>query len=130
MINEPSADLIVRINNANKAKIPSITLGTSNLVTAILTVLKAEGYITDFKAIVKNKKSTTIVELKYKNLVPTINGIKQISKPGLRVYQESKKLPRVLHGLGTAIISTSNVVMTDKQARKANIGGEVLMYVC
>ena len=129
MITDPIADLIVRINNANKAKIPSITLGTSNLVTAILTVLKAEGYITDFKAIVNKKKSTTIVELKYKNLIPTINGIKQISKPGLRVYQESKKLPRVLHGLGTAIISTSNGVMTDKQARKANIGGEVLMYV-
>ena len=129
MITDPIADLIVRINNANKAKIPSITLGTSNLVTAILTVWKSEGYITDFKAIVKNKKSTTIVELKYKNLVPTINGIKQSSKPGLRVYQESKKLPRVLHGLGTAIISTSNGVMTDKQARKANIGGEVLMYV-
>ncbi len=126
---DPIANLVVRIKNANKARIPSISFFGSNLISSILTVLKNEGYITDFKVITVNRRKNTLVELKYKNSIPTINGIKQISKPGLRVYQQANKLPRVLHGLGIAIISTSKGIMTDAQARKENLGGEVLMYV-
>lgn len=126
---DPISDLVVRIKNANKAKMPSISFTGSNLTIAILDVLKAEGYITNYKIFKKANRRNVLVELKYKKLIPTINGIKQISKPSLRVYMEAKKLPHVLHGLGIAIISTSKGIMTDAQARKANLGGEVLLYV-
>ena len=128
-MNDPISDLVVRIKNANKAHIPSISFSSSSLTSSIAEVLKQEGYIENYKIISHNKKKTTIIDLKYKNLLPVIHGIKQISKPGLRVYQECKKLPYVLHGLGTAVISTSKGVMTDKEARKNKIGGEVLIYV-
>lgn len=128
-MNDLIADLVVRIKNANKAKLPNVKLYTSNLVSAILNVLKKEGYVVDFKTISKNNKKLTILELKYKNLTPTINGIKQISKPGLRVYQEYRSLPKVLNGLGTAIVSTSKGVKTDKEAREMRLGGEVLIYI-
>lgn len=126
---DPIANLTVRIKNANKARIPSISFYGSNLISMILTVLKDEGYINNFKVIKNRNRMNTLVELKYKNLVPTINGIKQISKPGLRVYQQADNLPYVLHGLGIAIISTSQGIMTDAKARKLHLGGEVLMYV-
>ena len=126
---DPISDLVVRIKNANKAHIPSISFNSSSLTSSIAEVLKQEGYIENYKIISHNKKKTTIIDLKYKNLLPVIHGIKQISKPGLRVYQECKKLPYVLHGLGTAVISTSKGVMTDKEARKNKIGGEVLIYI-
>ena len=126
---DPISDLVVRINNANRAKIPSITFNSSSLTSSIAEVLKQEGYIENYKIISHNKKKSTIINLKYKNLVPVIHGIKQISKPGLRVYQECGKLPYVLHGIGTAIISTSKGVMTDKEARKNKVGGEVLIFV-
>lgn len=128
-MNDPISDLVVRIKNANKAHIPSISFSSSSLTSSIAEVLKQEGYIENYKIISHNKKKTTIIDLKYKNLLPVIHGIKQISKPGLRVYQECKKLPYVLHGLGTAVISTSKGVMTDKEARKNKIGGEVLIYI-
>lgn len=126
---DPISDLVVRIKNANKAHIPSISFSSSSLTSSIAEVLKQEGYIENYKIISHNKKKTTIIDLKYKNLLPVIHGIKQISKPGLRVYQECKKLPYVLHGLGTAVISTSKGVMADKEARKNKIGGEVLIYI-
>ena len=126
---DPISDLVVRIKNANKAHIPSISFNSSSLTSSIAEVLKQEGYIENYKIISHNKKKTTIIDLKYKNLLPVIHGIKQISKPGLRVYQECKKLSYVLHGLGTAVISTSKGVMTDKEARKNKIGGEVLIYI-
>ena len=126
---DPISDLVVRIKNANKAHIPSISFSSSSLTSSIAEVLKQEGYIENYKIISHNKKKTTIIDLKYKNLLPVIHGIKQISKPGLIVYQECKKLPYVLHGLGTAVISTSKGVMTDKEARKNKIGGEVLIYI-
>ena len=126
---DPISDLVVRIKNANKAHIPSISFSSSSLTSSIAEVLKQEGYIENYKIISHNKKKTTIIDLKYKNLLPVIHGIKQISKPGLRVYQECKKLPYVLHGLGIAVISTSKGVMTDKEARKNKIGGEVLIYI-
>jgi small subunit ribosomal protein S8 len=132
MIIDPISDLVVKIKNASKAHHADAIIQTSSLTSAILTVLKDEGYITDFE--VKNHKSSdkkqrTIIKLKYKEQTPVITGIKQISKPGLRVYQENKKLPKVLNGLGIAIISTSQGVVTDKFARKNNLGGEVIAYV-
>ncbi len=128
---DPISDLITKINNARKAKLPEVTIYTSKLTTAILDVLKEQGYIEDY-AIAKDKKSSnkvTTIKLKYKNFISSISGMKQISKPGLRVYQESKKLPKVLNGLGIAIISTSQGIVTDKFARKNNLGGEIIAYV-
>ncbi len=113
---DPIADLITKINNARKAKLHEVTIYTSKLTSAILDVLKQEGYIEEY-LVSKDKKSSnkiTTVKLKYKNFTSAISGMKQISKPGLRVYQESKKLPKVLNGLGVAIISTSQGVVTDK----------------
>jgi small subunit ribosomal protein S8 len=128
---DPIADLIVRIKNANKARHPNCAIYTSNITTAILNVLKNEGYITNFETKKGHKSavSKTTITLKYKDQIPAITGIKQISKPGLRIYQESKKIPRVLSGLGIAIVSTSQGVVTDKFARSNNLGGEVIAYV-
>ena len=128
-MNDPIADLVVRIKNANKARIPSVSLSGSNLTTSIIDVLKKEGYIAQYKVVSTNKKKTTVIDLKYKNSIPTINGIKQISKPGLRVYANKEDLPRVLGGLGIAIISTNQGVVTDKKARELAVGGEVLAFV-
>ncbi|MGL4951769.1 MAG: 30S ribosomal protein S8 [Mycoplasma sp.] len=129
MHTDPIAELLTKIRNAKKAYKPSITVQTSNVKTAILEVLKNEGYIKDFTVTTEDSKSFTEVKLKYKNKASAIHGLRQISKPGLRVYSESTKLPKVLNGLGIALISTSKGVMTDKEARKNNIGGEVIAYV-
>ena len=126
---DPISDLVVRINNANRAKISSITFNSSSLTSSIAEVLKQEGYIENYKIISHNKKKSTIINLKYKNLIPVIHGIKQISKPGLRIYQEAKKIPKVLNGLGIAIISTTQGIITDKLARKNNVGGEIIAYL-
>jgi small subunit ribosomal protein S8 len=131
MFTDPIADLIIRIKNANRARHPNCTINTSKITSAILEVLKSEGYIENYETKKNNKSNVTrtIITLKFKDQVPAISGIKQISKPGLRIYQESKKLPRVLSGLGVAIISTSQGVVTDKFARTNNLGGEVIAYV-
>ena len=130
MYMDPISDLLLRIKTGTKIKRPSVVVKTSKLVTNILEILKNEGYIESYKteSIGKNK-TQTIVNLKYKNNVSSITGLKQISKPGLRIYSEAKKLPKVLNGLGIAIISTSMGLMTDKKAKKNNIGGEVIAYV-
>lgn len=131
MFMDPIADLISKLNNANKAKLPSIKIQTSHLTTAIVEILKNEGYISSYniKKAARTNKDITIVFLKYKNQIPAINGLKQISKPGLRAYTSAEKMPRVLNGLGIAIVSTSHGVMTNKNAKKANLGGEVIAYV-
>ncbi|MDE7433699.1 MAG: 30S ribosomal protein S8, partial [Mycoplasmoidaceae bacterium] len=106
---DPISDLITKINNARKAKLPEVTIATSKMCTSILEVLKQEGYIEDY-LVSKAKKSAnkqTVIKLKYKNFVSSITGMKQISKPGLIIYQESKKIPKVLNGLGIAIVSTN-----------------------
>ncbi len=126
---DPISELLTKIRNAKKAYKPSVTVTTSNMKTAILTVLKNEGYIKDFTTTVEDKKSFTEIKLKYKNKQSAIHGLKQISKPGLRVYRECEKLPKVLNGLGIALISTSKGVMTDREARKNNVGGEIIAYV-
>lgn len=127
---DPISDLLLRIRNATKARKEEVVVNTSKLITNLLNILKEEGYINDFKTndIGNNKKETTVY-LKYKNNVSSISGLKQISKPGLRIYSEAKKLPSVLNGLGIAIISTSMGLMTDKKAKKNNVGGEVIAYI-
>lgn len=127
---DPISDLLLRIRNATKARKEEVIVNTSKFVLNVLQILKTEGYINDFKTIdIENNKKQTTVYLKYKNNVSSISGLKQISKPGLRIYSEAKKLPSVLNGLGIAIISTSMGLMTDKNAKKNNVGGEVIAYI-
>ncbi len=127
---DPIADLLVRIKTGTKAKKDVIEVRTSKIITSILKLLKDEGYITSFEnKDLGNNKSVTEITLKYKDNISSIMGVRQISKPGLRIYSESDKLPKVLNGLGIAIISTSKGLMTDRDARKNHIGGEVIAYV-
>lgn len=129
MMTDPIADMLTRIRNANQMRHETVEVPTSKTKTAMLTVLKNEGYIADFK-VSKDVKSVTTITLKYtEDHQRVIRGLKRISKPSLPVYTTAEDLPRVLNGLGVAIISTSNGVMTDKEARKQKIGGEVLAYV-
>jgi small subunit ribosomal protein S8 len=129
MMSDPIADLLVRIKNANAMRHETVEVPTSKTKTAILAVLKQEGFIADY-AVSEGVKSVTTVTLKYtENNQRVIKGLKRISKPSLHVYAKSEDLPKVLNGLGVAIISTSQGIMTDKQARKLNIGGEVLAFV-
>ncbi|MCR5705821.1 MAG: 30S ribosomal protein S8 [Acholeplasmatales bacterium] len=128
---DPIADMLTRIRNANKMLHETVEIPASNIKTSILNVFKNEGFIADFKTeSLENNKSVTTVTLKYiDNKERVIKGLKRISKPGLRVYVEADKLPKVLNGLGVAVISTSKGVMTDKDARKQKLGGEVLAYI-
>ena len=128
---DPIADMLTRIRNANKMLHETVEIPASNIKTSILNVFKNEGFIADFKTeSLENNKSVTTVTLKYiDNKERVIKGLKIISKPGLRVYVEADKLPKVLNGLGVAVISTSKGVMTDKDARKQKLGGEVLAYI-
>ncbi len=129
MMTDPIANMFACIMNANKMRKETVVVPTSTVKTSILTVLKNEGFIADFVVSADTKSQTTIT-LKYtENNERVIRGLKRISKPSLRVYQSAEDLPKVLNGLGVAIISTSQGIMTDKQARKAKIGGEVLAYV-
>lgn len=126
---DPIADMLTRIKNANTMRHETVTLPSSNTKTAILAVLKNEGFISDY-VVTKDVKSVTTVTLKYnENNQRVIKGLKRISKPSLPVYTKAEDLPKVLNGLGVAIISTSQGIMTDKQARKLKIGGEVLAYI-
>ncbi len=128
-ITDPIADMLTRIRNAVQAKHDSVTIPCSKQKLEIARILKGEGFIEDYAVEVDVRKNI-VVTLKYgKNGQKVINGIKRISKPGLRVYVEANKLPRVLNGLGIAIISTSKGVMTDKDAKVKHVGGEILAYV-
>ena len=125
MMTDPIADMLTRIRNANAMRHETVVVPSSKTKTAMLDVLKKEGYIADFK-VSKDVKSVTTVTLKYtEDHQRVIRGLKRISKPSLPVYTTAEDLPRVLNGLGVAIISTSKGVMTDKEARKQKIGGEV-----
>jgi len=127
---DPIADMLTRIRNANKERHASLTFPASTKKVEILNILKKEGYIVDFSVEkLENNKSNITVVLKYKGERRVISGIKRISKPGLRVYVESDKIPYVYNGLGTAILTTSQGLMTDRTARKAKIGGEVIAYI-
>ena len=127
---DPIADMLTRIRNANSAKHKTVDVPASKMKTAIAEILFKEGYIKSFELINDENQGTIRITLKYDEKgVRVIDGIKRISKPGLRVYANKEELPRVLNGLGTAIISTSQGLKTDKEAREAGIGGEVLAYI-
>lgn len=125
------ADALIRIKNGYLARKLTVVLLYSKLNIAVLKVLEKEGYIENFKEVTEPKKKfmSILVSLKYDGKKPVLSDIKRISKPGLRVYKSKKTLPKVLNGLGIAIISTPKGVMTDSQARKEGLGGEVLAYV-
>jgi len=129
-ITDPIADLLTRIRNASTAKHPSVEIPASNMKKAICQILVDEGYIKSVQLIEDTKQGTLRLTLKYQdNGQPVIAGLRRVSKPGLRIYTNCEDMPRVMKGLGTAIISTSKGVMTDKAARAANVGGEVLAFV-
>ena len=127
---DPIADMLTRLRNANNVFHESVEIPGSKVKTAIAEVLKEEGFINDYTFTEDNKQGVITVSLKYgPNREKVISGIKRISKPGLRQYAKKSELPRVLGGLGIAIISTSKGVITDKEAKEMNVGGEVLCYV-
>ena len=128
-ITDAIADMLTRIRNAGTAGNTTVLIPASNLKKAIAQILLDEGYIVRFECIEDEKQGMIKVTLKYAARKNVISGIKRISKPGLRVYVDSENLPKVLGGLGIAIVSTSKGIMTDKKARLAGVGGEVLAYV-
>lgn len=129
-ITDPIADMLTRIRNANSAKHDTVEVPASNMKKAIAQILLDEGYIKAYQVVEDNKQGMIKIALKYgANKAAVIQGIRRVSKPGLRIYTDCENMPQVLKGLGTAIISTSKGVMTDKQARKENVGGEVLAFI-
>ncbi len=130
LILDPIADMLTRIRNANVNKHETVLVPTSKVKVAIAEILKKEGYITDYTATEQDGIKMINITLKYgPKGEKVIQGLKRISKPGLRTYAEADRLPKVLNGLGIAIVSTSKGILTDKDARKLNVGGEVLAYV-
>ncbi|CAM9146142.1 30S ribosomal protein S8 [Mycoplasma todarodis] len=129
IITDPIADMLVRIKNANQRKHKDVAMPHSKVKENIAVILKSEGFISGFSVAGEGKDKKITIALKYKGAQRAITGVKRISKPGLRVYAGAEDLPKVLSGFGTAIISTSNGIITDREARKANVGGEVLAYV-
>jgi|SRR5690625_845761 len=131
VMTDPIADLLTRIRNGNHMRHKTVEIPASRLKADILEVFKKSGFILDYKLDESHEvEKKLIVKLKYtSDNERVIKGLKRISKPGLRVYAKAEELPRVLNGLGVAVISTSNGVMTDKEARLANVGGEVLAYI-
>ena len=129
-ISDVIADMLTRIRNANDAKHESVDIPASNLKKSIAEILLEEGYIKNFQIVEDGKQGIIRVTLKYTaGKQKVIRGLKRVSKPGLRIYSNCEDMPRVMNGLGIAIVSTSKGVMTDKKARQANVGGEVLAFV-
>lgn len=130
VMTDPIADLLTRIRNANQMKHEFVVIPASKIKLEILNVFKNEGYIKDVEFIEDGKQGQIKVALKYTDKKErVIKGITRISKPGLRVYAKSTEMPKVLNGLGVAVVSTSNGVMTDKEARQKHFGGEVIAYI-
>ena len=129
-ISDVIADMLTRIRNANDAKHESVDIPASNLKKSIAQILLDEGYIKNFKVIDDNKQGIIRVTLKYTDTkAQVITGLRRVSKPGLRIYSNCKDMPKVMKGLGIAIVSTSKGIMTDKKARELNVGGEVLAFI-
>ncbi|MBR1718502.1 MAG: 30S ribosomal protein S8 [Bacilli bacterium] len=127
---DPIADMLTRIRNANQMRYKEVEVPASKIKLEIARILKEEGFIADFKVNKESVQDMMVLNLKYgENKERVITGLKRISKPGLRVYAKSNEIPKVLNGLGIAIVSTSKGIMTDKQARKESLGGEVLAYI-
>lgn len=130
VMTDPIADMLTRIRNANTVRHEKLELPASNVKKEVAEILKREGFVRDVEYIEDNKQGIIRIFLKYgANNERVISGLKRISKPGLRVYAKSTEVPRVLGGLGIAIVSTSNGILTDKEARQQQIGGEILAYV-
>lgn len=129
VMTDPVADMLTRIRNANIARAPIVEIPASNTKKELAKILKEEGYIENYDFISDQKQGLIRIQLKYDGKRRVISGLKRISKPGLRVYATKEEIPRVLGGLGIAVLSTSKGVMTDKKARKNGIGGEVLCYI-
>ena len=129
-ISDVIADMLTRIRNANDAKHESVDIPASNLKKSIAEILLEEGYIKNFQIVEDGKQGIIRVTLKYTaGKQKVIRGLKRVSKPGLRIYSNCEDMPKVMNGLGIAIVSTSQGVMTDKKARQANVGGEILAFV-
>jgi small subunit ribosomal protein S8 len=130
VVTDTIADMLTRIRNANQMRYKEVSVPASNLKWELARILKEEGFIADYKLVKEDIQGTIVLTLKYgEKKERVITGLKRISKPGLRVYAKSEEVPKVLNGLGIAIISTSKGIMTDKTARKQNLGGEVLAYI-
>lgn len=129
MMTDPISDMLTRIRNAQRAEKQSVAMPSSKLKVAIVQVLKDEGYIEDYVVREQDGRSTLEIALKYYAGKPVIERIERVSRPGLRIYKPKDELPRVMNGLGVAIVSTSKGVMTDRKARGLGVGGEVLCIV-
>lgn len=129
-ITDPIADMLTRIRNANNSKHQTVDIPASNMKKAIADILLNEGYVKNVELVEDGTQGIIRITLKYaENKQKVLSGLKRVSKPGLRIYASKDELPRVLKGLGIAIISTSKGIMTDKEARKQNVGGEVLAFI-
>ena len=129
MVTDPIADMLPRIRNAKQMRYKEVEVPASKIKVEIARILKEQGFISNYKVSKDSIQNVITLELKYVQKEPVITGLKRISKPGLRVYASAQDIPRVLNGLGIAIISTSKGLMTDKEARTQNLGGEVLAYI-
>ena len=128
-VTDTIADLLTRIRNAQAAKHDTVEVPASNMKKAICQILVDEGYVKNYTVTEDGKQGIITITLKYAGKEPVIKGLKRVSKPGLRIYSNAQELPRVMKGLGVAIISTSKGIMTDRAARKENVGGEVLAFI-
>lgn len=128
-ITDPIADLLTRIRNAQSARHATVEVPASNMKKAVCQILVDEGYVKSFNTKEDGKQGVIKIALRYVEGEPVIKGLKRVSKPGLRIYSNTQELPKVLKGLGIAIVSTSKGIMTDRTARKENVGGEVLAFV-
>lgn len=126
---DPIADMLTRIRNANQMRYETVNIPVSKIKLEIARILKEEGYISNYEVVETGVQNTLKLELKYSGNERVISGLKRISKPGLRIYAKNNEIPKVLNGLGIAVISTSVGVITDKKARLENVGGEVLAYI-
>lgn len=126
---DPIADMLTRIRNANQQKHETVSIPYSNLKNDLANILKNEGFVTDFVVNEEGNHKNIVITLKYKGNERVITGLKRVSKPGLRQYAKVNEIPKVLNGLGIVVLSTSQGLMTDKEARVKNIGGEVLAYI-
>lgn len=130
MVTDPIADMLTRIRNANAMRYKEVEIPSSKIKVEIAEILKNEGFINDYKIKKNNVQDVIVLSLKYgENKERVITGLKRISKPGLRVYVKAEEIPRVLNGLGIAIMSTSKGILTGKDAKASNLGGEVLAYI-
>ena len=130
-ISDTIADMLTRIRNASTAKHETVDIPASNMKKAIAQILVDEGYVKNYQVIEDGKQGTIRITLKYQgpSKTPVLMGLRRVSKPGLRIYSSSEDMPKVMKGIGTAIVTTSKGVMTDKAARKLNVGGEVLAFI-